>query len=63
MIMLTARPSELAQSRHPFLPLKLDLLARGLAAEICLGTLDEAAIDRYLRCNSPGTRSRTASPA
>ena len=48
MIVATYRPSELAQTKHPFLPLKLDLVARGACREIAPGPLDEAAIGRYL---------------
>jgi predicted ATPase len=48
LLIVTCRPSELAQARHPFLPLKLDLIARGVAREVAPGPLDEAAIARYL---------------
>lgn len=48
LILVTCRPSELAQARHPFLPLKLDLVAHGLCRELAPGRLDEAAISRYL---------------
>ena len=48
LIIATCRPSELAQAKHPFLPLKLDLVARGACREIVPGPLDEAAISRYL---------------
>ena len=53
MMIVTARSSELAQSRHPFLSLKLDLLGRGLCREIVPGLLDEAAIERYLALQFP----------
>jgi predicted ATPase len=53
LIVVTARPSGLAQTRHPFLPLKLDLLARGLCHEISPSYLDEAAITRYLALQFP----------
>jgi serine/threonine protein kinase/tetratricopeptide (TPR) repeat protein len=53
LIITTARPSELAQSRHPFLSLKLDLLARGLCREIAPTYLSEAAIERYLALQFP----------
>ena len=53
LTIVTARPSELAQTRHPFLPLKLDLLGRGLCREIVPGLLDEAAIERYLALQFP----------
>jgi predicted ATPase len=48
LLIVTCRPSELAQARHPFLPLKLDLIARGVARELTPGHLDETAIGRYL---------------
>lgn len=48
LIITTSRPSDLAQSKHPFLPLKLDLIARGSCREIVPGHLDESAIGRYL---------------
>jgi hypothetical protein len=54
MIVATCRPSDLAQARHAFLPLKHDLIARGLCREIDLHVLDEAAIDRYIRLQFPG---------
>jgi len=47
-IIATCRPSELAQAKHPFLPLKLDLIAHGSCREIVPGYLDEDAIGRYL---------------
>jgi tRNA A-37 threonylcarbamoyl transferase component Bud32/tetratricopeptide (TPR) repeat protein len=53
LMILTARPSDLAQSRHPLLPMKLDLLARGLCREIAPGMLDEEAIARYLALQFP----------
>ena len=48
MIIVTARPSDLAQVRHPFLAVKLDLLAHGQCREITPGPLDTRAIRRYL---------------
>ena len=48
LILVTCRPSDLAQARHPFLSLKLDLIARGVCRDIHPGPLDEAAIGRYL---------------
>jgi tRNA A-37 threonylcarbamoyl transferase component Bud32/tetratricopeptide (TPR) repeat protein len=53
LLIVTARPSELAQTRHPLLPLKLDLLARGLCREIVPGLLDEEAIERYVVLQFP----------
>lgn len=54
LVMTTSRPSELVQGKHPFLPLKLDLLARDLCREIVPGTLDEPAIARYVALQFPG---------
>ncbi len=48
LILVTCRPSDLAQAHHAFLPLKLDLVARGVCRVIVPGPLDEAAIGRYL---------------
>ena len=53
MIVATCRPSDLAQSRHPFLPLKLDLLGRGECRKVTPGLLDEAAIARYVASQFP----------
>jgi serine/threonine protein kinase/predicted ATPase len=48
LIIVTCRPSALAQTRHPFLPLKHDLVTHGVCLEITPGYLDEAAVSRYL---------------
>ena len=53
LIIATVRPSELAQSRHPFLALKLDLVARGLCREITPTYLSEAAVERYIALQFP----------
>ena len=53
LIIATVRPSELAQSRHPFLALKLDLVARGLCREITPTHLNEAAVERYIALQFP----------
>jgi tRNA A-37 threonylcarbamoyl transferase component Bud32/tetratricopeptide (TPR) repeat protein len=54
LTIVTARPSDLAQARHPFLSMKLDLLSRGLCREIAPGMLNEDAIERYLLLQFPG---------
>jgi serine/threonine protein kinase/predicted ATPase len=54
LLVTTCRPSELVQGRHPFLPLKLDLLARDLCREIVPDSLDEPAIARYVALQFPG---------
>src|SRR5262249_46066911 len=53
MIVVTSRPSELAQTRHPFLPLKLDLVARGLCREIVPSYLAVEEIARYVALQFP----------
>jgi predicted ATPase len=53
LILITCRPSDLAQARHPFLAVKLDLVARGVCREIRPGPLDEAAVGRYLTLQFP----------
>jgi tetratricopeptide (TPR) repeat protein len=53
LVVTTYRPSELAQARHPFVSLKLDLMAHNLCREIAPGFLDETAIDRYVRLQFP----------
>ena len=53
LIVATARPSELAQARHPFQSLKLDLVGRGLCREIAPSYLDESTIERYLALQFP----------
>ncbi|MGH7465557.1 MAG: ATP-binding protein, partial [Longimicrobiales bacterium] len=48
LIIATCRPSDLAQARHPFLPVKLDLRARGMCREIMPGSLDLGAVAKYI---------------
>ncbi len=54
LIVVTFRPSELAQTRHPFLSLKLDLQARGVCREIALDYLSAEAVARYIALECPG---------
>ena len=54
LLIVTARPSELAQAHHPFLSLKHDLVSHDLCREIVPGHLDVAAISRYLLLQFPG---------
>src|SRR5688572_8431042 len=49
----TCRPSDLAQARHPFLPMKLDLHARGMCREIMPGSLDLGAVAKYIALQFP----------
>jgi tetratricopeptide (TPR) repeat protein len=53
LIITTCRPSELAQSRHPFLPVKLDLIARGMCRDLRPGSLDLMSIAKYIAIQFP----------
>jgi adenylate cyclase len=53
LIVTTARPSELAQGKHPFLSMKLDLLSRGMCREIQLSSLRIEDVSRYLALRFP----------
>ena len=53
LIIATCRPSSLVQARHTFLPVKLDLLSRGMCREITPGSLDLAAIAKYIALQFP----------
>ena len=53
LIIATFRPSELAQTRHPFLSLKLDLQARGACREIGLEYLSAEAVASYVALECP----------
>jgi predicted ATPase len=53
LIVATCRPSDLAQAKHPFLALELDLLARGMCREVTPGSLDLASVSRYLTLQFP----------
>jgi adenylate cyclase len=52
----TYRPSELLLGGHVFLPLKLDLEARGICCEVPLEFLTAADVARYLDLECPGHR-------
>ncbi len=52
-LVVTYRPSELVQSKHPFLSLKLDLQARGACREIYLQYLQPAAVTEYVALEFP----------
>lgn len=54
LVVVTHRPSELAQTRHPFLSLKLDLQARGVCRETALEYLSEEAVARFVALECPG---------
>ena len=53
LIISTCRPSHLAQTRHPFLPLKLDLHSRGMCREISLDSLDLVSVAKYIALQFP----------
>ena len=52
-IVVTYRPSELVQTKHPFLSLKLDLQARRACREIYLQYLQPAAVTEYVALEFP----------
>ena len=54
LVVSTFRPSELAQARHPFLSLKLDLQARGVCREVSLDYLSADAVANYVALECPG---------
>ena len=53
LIVTTCRPSDLAQGRHQFLSVKLDLVARGMCREITPESLDLVAVARYIALQFP----------
>jgi predicted ATPase len=53
LIVVTYRPTELQLLKHPFLSIKLDLQARGLAREIQLGFLSKQDVARYVALEFP----------
>ena len=48
LIIATCRPSELAQARHPFLAVKLDLISRGMCRDLRPGSLDLMSVAKYI---------------
>jgi predicted ATPase len=54
LVVVTYRPSDLLLGGHPFRPVQLDLLGRGLCREVPLGFLDRADVVRYLELRFPG---------
>ena len=53
LILVTYRPSELALTKHPFGPLKLELQSRGLYREATLDLLTQGDIARFLALEFP----------
>lgn len=60
LIVVTYRSSELLLAKHPFLPVKLDLQARGVCREIPLPFLDRGEVETYLTLEFPDHRFPTA---
>ena len=56
LLLFTYRPTDLAVSRHPFGPVKLDLQARGVCRELALEFLSRADLDLYLALEFPEHR-------
>ena len=52
----TYRPADLRLGRHVFLPLKLDLEARGVCRDVHVGFLTGEDVSRYLDLEFPGHR-------
>jgi serine/threonine protein kinase/tetratricopeptide (TPR) repeat protein len=53
LVLVTYRPSDLRLAKHPFLPLKLDLEARGDCRDLALAFLGREEIQRYLSAEFP----------
>lgn len=54
MIVVTYRPAELRQDGHPFLKVKMELEAKGVATEIPLPFLGSEHLESYLDLEFPG---------
>ena len=54
LVVATYRRSEMLLNKHPFLPIALDLQARGVCQEVALEFLTREDIDRYLAIEFPG---------
>jgi predicted ATPase len=55
LLVLTYRPTELLLSKHPFIPVKQDLRARGVCREVALAFLSRPDLERYLALEFPST--------
>jgi predicted ATPase len=53
LLVLTYRPTDLLLSKHPFVPVKQDLQARGVCREITLDLLARPDVERYLALEFP----------
>jgi predicted ATPase len=56
LLVLTYRPTDLLLSKHPFVPVKQDLQARGVCREIALELLTRPDLERYLALQFPQHR-------
>jgi tetratricopeptide (TPR) repeat protein len=56
LLVLTYRPTDLLLSKHPFVPVKQDLQARGVCREVALELLDRRDLERYLVLEFPEHR-------
>jgi predicted ATPase len=56
LTVLTYRPTDLLLSKHPFVPVKQDLQARGACHEVALELLGRQDVERYLALEFPGHR-------
>jgi hypothetical protein len=56
LLVLTYRPTDLLLSKHPFVPVKQDLQARGACREVALELLGRQDIERYLALEFPEHR-------
>ena len=53
LLLLTYRPTDLLLSKHPFVPLKQDLQARGVCREVVMELLLRQELERYLALEFP----------
>jgi predicted ATPase len=56
LLVLTYRPTDLLLAKHPFVPVKRDLQARGICREVTLELLSLPDVERYLALEFPGHR-------
>jgi predicted ATPase len=56
VVVLTYRPTDLLLGKHPFVPVKLDLQARGVCREVALDLLTRQDVERYLALEFPEHR-------
>jgi predicted ATPase len=56
LLVLTYRPTDLLLVKHPFIPVKQDLQARGVCREVVMELLTRQDVKRYLALEFPGHR-------